>query len=117
MLAAIYNITCEQGATFRRELIWREASGDPVDLTGYTARMTCRPYLGADEVWFTLSSTSDGIDLLDRVNGKFALEMTATDTAELTPGTGVYDLELESSMGDVTRLMQGTFTVVGEVTT
>lgn len=117
MLAAIYNITCEQGATFTRELVWRQYSGDPKNLTGYTARMTCRPYIGADEVWLELGSETSGIDFLDRVNGKFQLAMTASTTSELSPGTGVYDLELVSSTGDVTRLMQGTFTVVGEVTT
>lgn len=117
MLAAIYNITCEQGATFMRQLVWREASGDPVDLTGYTARMTCRPYLGADEVWFELGSETDGIDFMDRVNGKLQLELAAADTAELAPGIGVYDLELVSGSGEVVRLMQGTFTVVAEVTT
>jgi hypothetical protein len=44
------------------------------------------------------------------------LSLTAAVTAAIVAGVYVYDLELVSSGGIVTRLLQGTFTVSAEVT-
>ena len=41
-MAAVYDITIEQGATFRLSLVWKDSSNVPVNLTGYTARMQVR---------------------------------------------------------------------------
>ena len=44
------------------------------------------------------------------------MSASATSTAGLTPGQYVYDVEIESSAGTVTRLLEGTVTVNPEVT-
>jgi hypothetical protein len=44
------------------------------------------------------------------------LTISATDTAALTAGRGVYDLELVSGSGIVTRLLQGVATISRNVT-
>lgn len=49
--------------------------------------------------------------------GTVILSLSDEVTADLTPATYVYDLELTSSTGDVTRLIQGAFVVDAEVTT
>jgi tRNA threonylcarbamoyladenosine modification (KEOPS) complex Pcc1 subunit len=48
--------------------------------------------------------------------GTVNLTIAATDTANLTPGLYVYDLELVSSANVVTRLIEGNFNVRAEVT-
>jgi len=47
MAAGTLNIVIEQGATFQKKLTWADdidfpASGNPIDITGYTARMQLR---------------------------------------------------------------------------
>jgi hypothetical protein len=44
------------------------------------------------------------------------LSISATDTEALTAGRGVYDLELVSGSGIVTRLLQGVTTISRNVT-
>jgi hypothetical protein len=48
--------------------------------------------------------------------GVITLSLTATETAALAAGRYVYDLELVSSGGVVTRLLEGVVTVSPEVT-
>ena len=48
--------------------------------------------------------------------GTVLATISATATKELTIQEGVYDLELESSGGVVTRLLQGKATISREVT-
>lgn len=68
----------------------------------------------------TLVSLTSGTGItLGGTAGTILLEMSATQTAALdaTPsGQYVYDLELVSSVGYVTRLVQGNFTISLEVT-
>jgi hypothetical protein len=47
--------------------------------------------------------------------GVITLTLTATQTAEITEN-GVYDLELVSAGGSVTRLLKGSFRLDREVT-
>jgi hypothetical protein len=48
--------------------------------------------------------------------GTIALAAVATATAGLTAGQYVYDLEMVSGAGYVTRLVEGNFVVYAEVT-
>jgi len=114
MPAGIYDITAEQGATFARTLTWRDALAVPIVLTGYTAKMQVRKSLDADSALLTLSTVS-GITL-GGAAGTIALEVSASKMSQVPAGTYYYDLELTDSAGKVTRLLQGKFTVVREVT-
>jgi len=115
MPAGIYNIVCEQGATFRRELVWRDSSEQPVNLQGYTARMQVRPNIKSAIVLVDLTTENARL-VLDAADGKVTMTLSATTTATFTPKQYVYDLELVAGNEEVTRLLQGTFTVVPEVT-
>ena len=110
------NLNCYQGATFDYEMTWT-AAGSAVDLTDYTARMQVRPSYDSSTVIVSLASGS-GITL-GGTAGTIELFLSAEDTAELdgTPSTQfLYDLELESSSGNVTRLVEGSFFIYPEVT-
>jgi hypothetical protein len=48
--------------------------------------------------------------------GTVSLNVAANVTANLTPGLYVYDLEVVSGGGEVTRLVEGNFNVKAEVT-
>ena len=110
------NIVIEQGATFNPVLTYSDAVGDPIDLTGYDARMQIRlkksdPDPPADE----LTVTNGGI-VLGGAAGTITLIMTDTATAAITYKSAVYDLEIISGSGIVTRLVEGGVSVSKEPT-
>lgn len=107
-----YNITAYQGATFNFVATWT-IGATPVDLEGYTARMQVRRTVDATTAILSLTSSS-GITLGGEA-GTIAIEVSAEDMEDVTGGSYVYDLELDSGE-EVTRLLQGTFTIQPEVT-
>jgi hypothetical protein len=114
MAASNYNLLIEQGATFSLSIVWKDSDEVPVDLTGYSARMQIRPFLVSQDVLLELTNQA-GIVLGDD-QGTITIEATAEQTEAIGSRRGVYDLELESADGTVTRLLQGAVTISREVT-
>lgn len=112
MLAGTYNIVCEQGATFLREITVVNADGSIPDYGTSTARMQVRPTVDSATVIISLTTENGRITLL---NNKISLNITADDTTLLVQGTYKYDLEIVTG-ADVIRLVQGDFKVSPEVT-
>lgn len=115
MPAATYDLFIEQGATFVKTITWNDSASDPVNLTGYTARMQFRSSVNSSTVLFSATST-DGRITLGGALGTIAIAFDADDTAAFTFVSAVYDLELESASGFVTRLLEGGVEVSKEVT-
>jgi len=114
-MAGVYNLTIEQGATLDLALTWKDAAGTPINLTGYTARLQVRPSIDSATTLLTMT-TENGRISLGGAAGTIRLLLDAATTASLTWTSGVYDLELQSAGGTVTRLLAGTVTVSPEVT-
>jgi len=117
-IAGLYNITCQQGATLQRQLTWTDSARDAYNLTGYTARMQVRDNVSSNTIVIALSTTagSGGTITLGGTAGTVDLLIPAANTTTLTAGQYVYDLELVSGGGVVTRLNEGNFKVTAEVT-
>lgn len=112
-MAGEYNFTIEQGATFNLLMTWR-IDNVAVNLTGYTARLQAR--IDVDETDTILSLTTGAGITLGGAAGTITLDQSAAQTAVLPKGEYVYDLELQSSGGVVTRLLQGELNISAEVT-
>ena len=116
MPAGIWNIVADQGATFQRVVTWKDSDNLPQNLTGYTARMQVRDTTDdTDGSVLTLTTENSRISL-GGVGGTIALLVDASTMAAIPAMQYVYDMELISSAGIVTRLVQGTFIVDAEVT-
>ena len=113
MSAGSYDILCEQGATFLRVLEVTDSVGDPINYSGYTARMQVRRRVDSDDVIIELTTENGRISM--NSSGQIVLSISATDTADIQTG-GVYDLEIINSSNEVERLIQGNFTLSLEVT-
>jgi hypothetical protein len=113
MAAGALDFTIEQGATFNLLMTWK-IDNVAVNLTGYTARLQARVDVEDTETVLSLT-TGSGITLGGAL-GTISLDRTATQTAVLPTGEFVYDLELQSGGGVVTRLVQGQLTISAEVT-
>jgi len=121
----------DQGATFIRTFTWYTCScgncctsscscgcgtnGTPVDLTGFTADMQIRQNVQSSTILYE-ASTANGAIVLGGTAGTITLTIPASATAGFTWIKGVYDMNLTSSGGIVTRLLQGTVVVSPEVT-
>lgn len=100
----------------------RPLSGNPVvqynaprDLSGYTARCHFRRHLTDIDPFVALTTENSGISI-DTARHTIALQIAAPATAALQFDSAVYDLEIVSPGGQVSRLAYGTVTLSPEVT-
>ena len=87
----------------------------PVDLTGYTARMSIKDKIGG-AVLHSLTTENGGI-VIDPAAKTILLSIPAATTEDFTWSRGVYDLEMVSPAGKVTRIISGRIALSREVTT
>ena len=111
MAAGKHNFTIEQGATFDRQITVQENS-QALNLTGYSSRMQMRSTHDSSSIALTVTATIAS----PASQGKINLTAQASATAAVEEGIYVYDLEIESSAGSVTRILEGQVTVTPEVT-
>lgn len=108
-----YNIDAWQGANFDRTFTVTQG-GTALDFTGYVGRMQVRE--AADSTAYLLNLVSGAGITLGGTAGTIAVAVTAAQSSAIPSGSFAYDLEIESLGGEVTRLLQGGFTVSGNVT-
>lgn len=115
MAAATYDFDIEQGATLLKPIVWKDSSGTPVNLTGYTAKMQVRQSVASPDILLEMSTANSKIQLTPST-GTITLVFSAATTAAIAWKRGKYDLELTSADGTVTRLIEGQISVSQEIT-
>lgn len=113
-MAVTYNVTIDQGADWFLNVTYDNPDGTPINLTGYTGALQLRS-LPDDSVAVLSLSTGSGITITG-ATGLVAIRATATQTRAIDEGIYYYDLEITSTTGVVTRLIQGQADVSPEVT-
>jgi hypothetical protein len=129
MPAGRYSFTIEQGSTISFEFQYKDSSGIPIDLTGYSGRMQIRPTVDSSTVYLSLSSSlnSDGTGLnfsgsngtTPPTSGSIGLYIASCTSSMLNFDQAVYDLELYTSASGcpyVTRILEGQIKLSKEVT-
>jgi hypothetical protein len=106
-------MTVEQGATFVCPIEYRDSNNALVDLTEYTARLQARTRPGTPII--VEMTTENGRITLGGAEGTVDLVLTAEETTALPPGAYRYDLELVAG-SVVTRLIEGAFNIIDEIT-
>lgn len=101
------NITIDQGATFKSTFILEDASGNIVDLTGFTAASNMKKDY-TSKTGYTFDAT------VEESNGAVILSMSGDVTSDIKPGRYVYDCELISGV-TVSKIISGIVTVNPEV--
>ena len=61
-------------------------------------------------------TTANGRMTMGGVAGTIVLTISSTDTGNLTPDDGVFDLEITSGAGVVSRIIEGTYSVRRNIT-
>lgn len=116
MSSAKYSFVIEQGATLTLQVDWQDQNLNPINLTGYHARMQIRPEIESDIVYISLSSSLDadgtGLNLsgsngtMPLSSGSIGVYISAASSSMLDFANAHYDLELVSG-NEVTRLLEG----------
>lgn len=113
--AAIVNLVIEQGTDFSHIVGLTNSDGSVFNLTGYDARMQIRSTVSTATILYELTVSNGRIEL-SALAGQLRLNIPSAVTAAMTWRSGVYDLEIVSGAGIVTRIMQGNATLSLEVT-
>lgn len=109
------NFICPQGSTFSRTLTYK-LDDDPVDLTGYNARLQIREFHYSDNFILGIDSSSSSANIYTGGSaGTIDIYIDPDTTEDFVPGSYVYDLEIYTS-SNVYRLVEGTFKITAEVT-
>jgi hypothetical protein len=127
MAAGKYSFVIEQGSTVDFEIIYKDSSNNPVDLTGYSGKMMIRSNYADDNptTYAILSSSlaADGTGLdfsgsngsTPPTSGSIGIYISAVSSSNFTFNTARYDLEITSG-SIVTRLLEGQISLSQEVT-
>lgn len=118
MSAGKYDFSIEQGSSFTLSLVYKDSNGNPVDLTGWCARLIWKSNTGIETFSTETVNPSYRFDI-DEPNGKLILQFPASITNDFNFTSAKYDLELQSS-DDLyinggkytTRILYGTITLI-----
>jgi hypothetical protein len=121
MAAAKYDFPIEQGTSFEFSLIYKDPDNEPINLSGWCARLTWRTSDNTSYEFLTTNTDYSKYKFeIDAVNGKLTLMLPASTTNGYTFSNAKYDLELQSpddiysgGGNEVSRVLYGIVTIVG----
>lgn len=103
------NIIIDQGTDFAAIIDLETTSSTPYNLVGYTVAAQMRKNYSSSTAT-TFACSHNGAD------GQISITLTKTATGLLEPGRYLYDIEITSASGTVTRVVEGTATVTPGMT-
>ena len=109
------NFEVDQNTTFTFIVEYKDDSGNPINLTGASAKLQVRDTKGGSRLAFTLTSPASGITI-DPALGKLTIRMTPTQTNKIFYPKSSYDLMLTDSNAVKTKLLEGFLTLNRSVT-
>ncbi len=127
MAAGKYSFVIEQGSTLNFEIQYKDSTGTPIDLSGYSGKMQIRSDYADNSptTYATLSSSlaADGTGLnfsgsngsTPLSSGSIGIIISAASSSAFTFNEAKYDLELTNG-AVVTRILEGNVKLSKEVT-
>lgn len=116
----VHDMIVDQGATVNTVFTIKNSARSALDITGYVARMQVRRFDGTTRnpspTVIAEYTSYDGYLIIGDSAGTVTLLIPPAEMAAYEPGSYVYDLEVESALGETTRIVQGKFIVRAEVT-
>lgn len=108
-MASISNLYIDAGATYSNIITVTSSTGAPLNLTGYTVASQMRKSYGSSTAYSFTSSVFN-------TNGQIRLQLTPQQSQAIPPGRWLYDVEITSSSGTKTRVVEGIVVVNPEIT-
>jgi hypothetical protein len=108
-MAIKVNLKIDQGADYSSTITLTDDNDDPIILTNYTGKAQLRKY-------YTSSTAYDFDVSLVANTGEVTISMSSNTTNSIEAGRYVYDIELTTDNGLVSRIVEGLVTVTPGVT-
>lgn len=112
-MASVYDIELDQGSDAVIPFEMYDANDTPLDLSSYTARMQIRPSVGSATINDELTTENGRLVI---TGGTITATWPNAVTTAMRHGDSVYDIEIVSASGEVTRILEGAFILHQEVT-
>ena len=109
-MATISNLYVDAGSTYSNIITVSSSNGTPLNLTGFTVASQMRKSYQSSQAYTFTSSIHDAI------TGKIRLQLTDEQSAAIPSGRFLYDVEITSSVGVTTRVVEGIVTVQPQIT-
>jgi hypothetical protein len=118
------DITIQQGSSVEIEFQLRDENDDVLDMDEYDLRLQVRKSYGASgSALINCTLANEKLDWVTRSDGKFKLVLAPSDTSSILFAAdsadvleGVYDMEVITPAGAVSKPWYGNFTILREVT-
>lgn len=109
-MATVANIFIDQGSDYSNIVTVTASNGQPLNLTGFTVASQMRKSFS--------SSTAYGFNasILNASLGRVRLQLSAEQSEAIPPGRYLYDVEVTSSNGAKSRVVEGIATVTPQIT-
>lgn len=108
-MAQISNLYIDQGCDYSVTVDVTDATGEPMDLTGYTAEAQIR------RTYSSLTTTATFTTSV-ATNGTVTISLTNTQTTAIESGRYVYDLNITDTNDNTTRVIEGQVIITPGVT-
>jgi hypothetical protein len=109
-MATVANIFIDQGSDYSNIVTVTASNGQPLNLTGFTVASQIRKSFSSSVAYnFTASILSASL-------GRVRLQLTSTQSEAIPPGRYLYDVEVTSSTGSKTRVVEGIATITPQIT-
>ena len=109
-MAAITNFYIDTGSTFGAVITVKGSDGLPLNLTGFTVTSYIRKsYASRTHIDFHATVYSV-------VGGQIRVSLTDEDTNDIKPGRYMYDIEIESPIGERLRVSEGIIIFTPQIT-
>lgn len=119
MAAKTHNFSIEQGSSFRLSLTYKDNNGNPVDLTGYCARLSMKTNTGDEKVFSSGQTNSEYKFTIDAAQGVLTLLISSSATNNYDFSSAKYDLEIQTPQDLYTgggkytlRILYGTINII-----
>jgi hypothetical protein len=109
-MATISNLYVDAGSTYSNIITLAASNGQPLNLTGYTVASQMRKSFQSS------TSYSFTATVYDAIAGKIRLTLTDEQSALIPAGRWLYDVEITSSSGVTSRVVEGVVIVSPQIT-
>lgn len=109
-MATVANIFIDQGSDFSNIITVSDKNGQPLNLSGYSVASQLRKSYNSSTAY------SFNAIVFAPATGKVRIQMTASQSEQIPPGRYLYDVEVTSSAGAKTRVVEGIVTITPQIT-
>lgn len=109
-MATVANIFIDQGSDYSNIVTVTASNGQPLNLTGFTVASQMRKSYSSSTAY------SFSASILSASLGRVRLQLTSAQSEAIPPGRYLYDVEVTSSNGSKTRVVEGIATITPQIT-